>query len=573
MGGQDKVLGWVTELYRRFKPEVVVTQDINGEYGHPQHEMLVDAAIRCWDKAADGNSYPESVSAYGTWEVKKLYIHLYGGEAESTDFNWDVPMESMNGQTANEVAEDAFKLHVTQEGKGNKFNGKRIPFSVAEYGVKRYPNDRFGLYASRVGQDERHDDFLEHIDGLSEGGEAEASNEEEAAEPGTEEAPEDGGETPGEEITEEEYAEEEAEAEAGEEPEEEAEEETGEEPAEEAEEETGEEPAEEASGDGTAQEAPEGSSAGGAAAPAWADVTLNGRGFLDEGEYVLEDAENGHWMYVNRTLRIQVVRSWETPEKQTKKEAKQEFYCYTAEIWCDTENGELPYTTWSEPDKARDKMKPKIMKTIAEEQPMVFGTSTDYYTYRLGRSKSGVYEGVVIRDGEILYDVPAPIKKRYNFRRKLAQQRKERRRIYPGRSMGSLHVRSLHRQGRRRYGIHHRHRKPCAEPAPRFRHGGTRALYRRDLRGPAEESQRLHRRNDGGPGADHDRPGLQDRSQPGRRADGRDGLHGEAAEHGPEERSQRQGDQGSAELREKGPLNPVKPLRNKKKSLTCPKEQ
>ena len=62
-----------------------------------------------------------------------------------------------------------------------------------------------------------------------------------------------------------------------------------------------------------------------------------------------------------------------------------------------------------------DKMKAKLMKTIAEEQPMVFCTSTDYYTYRIGRSKSGVYEGVVIRDGEILYDVPAPIKKRYSF--------------------------------------------------------------------------------------------------------------------------------------------------------------
>ena len=60
----------------------------------------------------------------------------------------------MGGRTANEAAEDAFKLHVTQAGKGNKFNGKRVPFSVAEYGVKRYPNNKFGLYASRVGEDE-----------------------------------------------------------------------------------------------------------------------------------------------------------------------------------------------------------------------------------------------------------------------------------------------------------------------------------------------------------------------------------------------------------------------------------
>ena len=401
MGGQEKVLGWVTELYRRHKPAVVVTQDIKGEYGHPQHEMLVDAVIKCWDKAADENAFPESAAEYGTWEVQKLYIHLYGDEAESTAFNWEVPMASMNGQTANEVAEDAFKLHVTQEGKGNKFNGKRVPFSVAEYGVKRYPNNRFGLYASRVGQDERHDDFLENIDGLAEPAAAESQETAESAEEeesGTDEDPEDAGETPGEDKTgtEEEYNEEETE------------EETEEEPAEE----TGEAETEAEKESGTKTQ---GITAEGTEAPEWADVALNARGYLDEGEYVLEDAENGHWMYVNQTLRIQIVRSWETPEKQTKKEAKQEFFCYTAEIWCDTANGELPFTTWSEPDKPREKMKPKIMKTIAAEQPMVFGTSTDYYTYRLGRSKSGVFEGVVIRDGEILYDVPAPIKKRYNF--------------------------------------------------------------------------------------------------------------------------------------------------------------
>ena len=65
MGGEDKVLSWVTDLYRKYRPEVVVTQDVDGEYGHPQHKMLVDAAIKCWDKAADSAAYPESGSLFG----------------------------------------------------------------------------------------------------------------------------------------------------------------------------------------------------------------------------------------------------------------------------------------------------------------------------------------------------------------------------------------------------------------------------------------------------------------------------------------------------------------------------
>ena len=60
------------------------------------------------------------------------------------------------------------------------------------------------------------------------------------------------------------------------------------------------------------------SAASGEAAPEWADADLNGRGFLDEGEYLLEDPENGRWMYVNETLRIQITRTWETPEKPGK---------------------------------------------------------------------------------------------------------------------------------------------------------------------------------------------------------------------------------------------------------------
>ena len=163
VGGKNKVRGWVTELYRSLKPEVVVTQDKNGEYGHPQHKMVADACIAAYDLAADPGSFPDTVAQYGTWEVKKLYLHLYGEEEEQTKFNWDIPLESLGGMTANEKAEEAYAQHVTQAGQGQKFHSVFVPFSVAEYGIKRYPNTKFGLYATRVGPDMTHEDFLENI--------------------------------------------------------------------------------------------------------------------------------------------------------------------------------------------------------------------------------------------------------------------------------------------------------------------------------------------------------------------------------------------------------------------------
>ena len=167
-GGKEKVLEWVTGMFRRYRPEVVVTQDIAGEYGHPQHRMVANAAVQCWDRSGDAAQHPVSAEKYGTWEVKKLYIHLYGEEAQSTRFDWEVPLESLGGKTVIQVLEEAYALHVTQANSGWKFHGKRIPFSVREYGVKRYPNNRFGLYASRVGEDTAHDDFLENVNGADE---------------------------------------------------------------------------------------------------------------------------------------------------------------------------------------------------------------------------------------------------------------------------------------------------------------------------------------------------------------------------------------------------------------------
>ncbi len=142
-------------------------------------------------------------------------------------------------------------------------------------------------------------------------------------------------------------------------------------------------------------------------APEWANVALNDRGFLDVGEYVLEDEENGHWMYVSPTLRIEIVRTLETPEKKKKKDAEQIFYCFTAEIWCDTDNGELPKTIWSDPENPRGNKTEKFPKDVAEINHAVFATSTDYYTYRVDKKKkNGGQVGIVIRDGEILYYNP-----------------------------------------------------------------------------------------------------------------------------------------------------------------------
>ena len=166
--GKKKVLAWVTEMYRRHQPEAVVTHDLNGEYGHGQHKMMADAAIQAYSLAADPAEYTESAALYGVWQAKKLYVHLYGEESQQTRFDWTVPLESLGGKTGLEAASEAYALHVTQAGAEVKINKKWHKLSVEETGAA-YDNTAFGLYASQVGPDETHTDFLEHIEDSADG--------------------------------------------------------------------------------------------------------------------------------------------------------------------------------------------------------------------------------------------------------------------------------------------------------------------------------------------------------------------------------------------------------------------
>ena len=150
--GKSKVLGYVTGLIRRYKPEVIATHDVNGEYGHGAHRVCADACLQCVTLAADPGKYKSSAETWGTWQPKKLYIHMY--KDHQAKFNWDIPLASQDGKTGYETAVEAYKLYVSQQ--------------QPQYQVE--PRDSvkssylFGLAFSTVGEDEKKDDPFEHID-------------------------------------------------------------------------------------------------------------------------------------------------------------------------------------------------------------------------------------------------------------------------------------------------------------------------------------------------------------------------------------------------------------------------
>ena len=147
---KEKVRKYVMGLVRRYKPEVMVTHDVGGEYGHGAHKVCADVAKYCVENSADASVLPELAKKYGTWSVKKLYLHM--GESNNTFMDWNVPLESMGGKTSEQLAQEAFLLHVTQQ---------KTEYVVTDEGETG--NARFTLVHSEVGSDVVGGDFFENI--------------------------------------------------------------------------------------------------------------------------------------------------------------------------------------------------------------------------------------------------------------------------------------------------------------------------------------------------------------------------------------------------------------------------
>ena len=159
----EDFLEYITECLRRFKPLVVVSHDLDGEYGHGGHVIYAKVLTEAIHIAADETQFPESVDRYGIWETQKLYLHLY--EENPIVMDYDVPLEAFGGKTAFEVTQDGFACHKSQHwtwfykwiyGTADK------PIKKAT-DIRSYSPCHFGLYYTTVGPDIEGGDFLENI--------------------------------------------------------------------------------------------------------------------------------------------------------------------------------------------------------------------------------------------------------------------------------------------------------------------------------------------------------------------------------------------------------------------------
>lgn len=208
---KDEVTEYVVSLMRRFKPQVVVGQDLRGEGEKGINMIYAEATAAASEISGDASKYPESAQEYGEWDVPKTYLHHYGNpnsiynEPETTDenaeetsvqyaetisedayhnevtsvtavseeltsetistgyngdveylvqpitFDWSKPLEKTGGKTAYEIAESAFACHKSQSQWAE----------MLEEGLEA--TAIYGLYRTNVGYD-KNNDMLENTE-------------------------------------------------------------------------------------------------------------------------------------------------------------------------------------------------------------------------------------------------------------------------------------------------------------------------------------------------------------------------------------------------------------------------
>lgn len=145
----DDFKEYIAGCLKRFKPLVVVSHDLKGEYGHGTH-------IFC------ANALTEAIKAADSHRPEKTYLHLY--EENQIEMDWDTPYESLGGKTPFEMTQEGFGCHQSQHWTWFKrwIYGNHGEIKKASQ-IKTYSPCRYGLYDTLVGLDEQGGDFMENV--------------------------------------------------------------------------------------------------------------------------------------------------------------------------------------------------------------------------------------------------------------------------------------------------------------------------------------------------------------------------------------------------------------------------
>lgn len=155
---------FISDLVQSTRPLVVLTHDLNGEYGHGTHILCANAVT----EASASFTTPEGYGEIdGKWYVAKVYLHLFEHNVLTLDI--DKPLSAFDGKSAFAVSQEAFKYHISQHWTWfyDWIYGGATPITKATEIATHSPR-LYGLYSSAVGMDKECNDFFENLETIAE---------------------------------------------------------------------------------------------------------------------------------------------------------------------------------------------------------------------------------------------------------------------------------------------------------------------------------------------------------------------------------------------------------------------
>lgn len=146
-------IAYFVEQIRRFKPQVVVGHDVNGEYNHGAHIVNTAALQKALEVTADATAYPDSAAKWGVWDVPKTYLHLWPERKVVLDY--DTPLAAYGGKTAFQISNLGYDQHYSQHWTWftRWLRGTATAPITAASQIATYSPCAFGLYRTTVGDD------------------------------------------------------------------------------------------------------------------------------------------------------------------------------------------------------------------------------------------------------------------------------------------------------------------------------------------------------------------------------------------------------------------------------------
>ncbi|HOX55759.1 MAG TPA: PIG-L family deacetylase [Candidatus Paceibacterota bacterium] len=144
--GKLRAIHYLAEQIRRYRPEVIISHDTKGEYGHDNHRATAYVATNAFFVAADPGAAAPNLAGLPPWQAKKLYLHLYPVNRLFHRFGEDA-IPDLTNRTPRQVADLGLDCHVSQ--------GRPDVSTVYRVGENfdGYSSEWWGLYASTVGPD------------------------------------------------------------------------------------------------------------------------------------------------------------------------------------------------------------------------------------------------------------------------------------------------------------------------------------------------------------------------------------------------------------------------------------